>query len=166
MINRNILCYLTLAFWGSPLQAGLHGFYGAWQRCSQRLGMGRLGASREGPAQRGSGSAGDAATAFHGARIPLRGRTFLRKALLRPCMIEIVLILVEGISKIVGSLGSRSALKTDLGLSLCEDWLPALFANTAEYPRLRACIRKDGRRLCRVGEPVSIVSQPHSGISS
>jgi hypothetical protein len=34
--------------------------------------------------QRGSGSAGDAATAFHGARIPLRGRTFLRKALLRP----------------------------------------------------------------------------------
>ncbi|MEO6430930.1 MAG: hypothetical protein ABIO50_04140, partial [Nitrosospira sp.] len=33
------------------------------------------------------GSAGDAAIALHtqgGARIPLRGRTFLRKALLRP----------------------------------------------------------------------------------
>src|SRR6185437_12604866 len=37
-----------------------------------------------GPALRGSVSAGDAATAFHGAGISLRGRTFLRKALLRP----------------------------------------------------------------------------------
>jgi len=40
-----------------------------------------------GHAQQGSGSAGDAAIARHtqgGARIPLRGRTFLRKALLRP----------------------------------------------------------------------------------
>ena len=165
MINKNILCYLTLTFRVSPLRGRLHSFCGAWQRCNS-LEWGALEHGTRGPAQRGSGSAGDAATAFHGAGIPLRGRTFLRKALLLPCMIEIVLILVEGISKIVGSLGSRSALKTDLGLSLCEDWLPALFANTAEYPRLRACIRKDGRRLCRVGEPVSIVSQPHSGISS
>jgi hypothetical protein len=165
MINRNILCYLILPFRVNPLRGRLYSFCGAWQRCNS-LEWGALERRTRGPAQRGSGSAGDAATAFHGARIPLRGRTFLRKALLRPCMIEIVLILVEGISKIVGSLGSRTALKTDLGLSLCEDWLPALFANTAEYPRLRACIRKDGRRLCRVGEPVSIVSQPHSGISS
>lgn len=36
------------------------------------------------PAKRGSGSEGDAATAFHGDCIPLRGRTFLRKALLNP----------------------------------------------------------------------------------
>lgn len=36
------------------------------------------------PAKRGSGSERDAATAFHGDRIPLRGRTFLQKALLRP----------------------------------------------------------------------------------
>jgi len=165
MINKNIVCYLTFTFRVSPLRARLHSFCSAWQRCNS-LEWGASERRTRGPAKRGSGSAGDAATAFHGARIPLRGRTFLRKALLRPCMIEIVLILVEGISKIVGSLGSRSALKTDLGLSLCEDWLPALFANTAEYPRLRACIRKDGRRLCRVGEPVSIVSQPHSGISS
>ena len=50
----------------------------------QLLGMGRPEALPEGPAKRGSGSAGDAAIAFHGARIPLRGRTFLRKALLRP----------------------------------------------------------------------------------
>jgi len=126
----------------------------------------RPGASHEGSREAGIGQRRGCRDRVQGAGIPLRGRTFLRKALLLPCMIEIVLILVEGISKIVGSLGSRSALKTDLGLSLCEDWLPALFANTAEYPRLRACIRKDGRRLCRVGEPVSIVSQPHSGISS
>jgi hypothetical protein len=156
---------LTFIFWVSSLQDRLHDFCGAWLCCNS-LEWGAPERRTRDPAKRGSSSAGDAPTAFHGARIPLRGRTFLRKALLLPCMIEIVLILVEGISKIVGSLGSRTALKTDLGLSLCEDWLPALFANTAEYPRLRACIRKDGRRLCRVGEPVSIVSQPHSGISS
>src|SRR6185437_5574801 len=113
----------------------------------QLLGMGRLGALHEGPRAAGIGQRRGRRDRVSWRRHPLRGRTFLRKALLRPCMIEIVLILVEGISKIVGSLGSRSALKTDLGLSLCEDWLPALFANTAEYPRLRACICKDGRRL-------------------
>jgi hypothetical protein len=54
-----------------------------------------------------------------------------------PCMIEIVQILVEGISKIVGSLGkpTHPEDRPD-GLSLSVDWLPALFANTAEYPRL------------------------------
>ncbi|SCX37975.1 hypothetical protein [Nitrosospira sp. Nsp1] len=54
----------------------------------QLLGMERRPeASPEGPAKRGSGSAGDAAIALHtqgGASIPIRGRTFLRKALLRP----------------------------------------------------------------------------------
>jgi hypothetical protein len=52
-------------------------------------------------------------------------------------MIEIVQILVEGISKIVGSLGkpTHPEDRPD-GLSLSVDWLPALFANTAEYPRL------------------------------
>ena len=34
MINKNILCYLTLTFRVSPLQGGLHGFCGAWQRCN------------------------------------------------------------------------------------------------------------------------------------
>jgi hypothetical protein len=52
-------------------------------------------------------------------------------------MIEIVQILVEGISKIVGSLGRPSHPEDRLeSLSLTVDWLPALFANTAEYPRL------------------------------
>jgi|SRR3990172_12789321 len=44
-------------------------------------------------------------------------------------------------------------------LSLYVDRLPALFANTVEYPGLRARIHKDGRRICRVGEPVIML--PH-----
>ena len=83
MINKNILCYLTLTFWVSPLQGRLYSFCGAWQRCNS-LEWGVLERRTRDPAQRGSGSAGDAATAFRGTRIPLRGRTFLRKALLRP----------------------------------------------------------------------------------
>ena len=35
------------------------------------------------------------------------------------------------------------------------DWPPALFVHTVEYPRLRACIHKEGRRIFRVGKPVS-----------
>ncbi len=77
-----------------------------------------------------------------------------------PCMIKIILILVEVTSRIRVSLGKPSRPEDRHNrLSLCVDWLPALFANTAEYPRLRACIRKDGRRLCRVREPVLIVSE-------
>jgi hypothetical protein len=34
MINKNILCYLTLTFWVSPLQGRLYSFCGAWQRCN------------------------------------------------------------------------------------------------------------------------------------
>jgi len=52
---------------------------------ANRVSRGRASERRtRDPAQRGSGSAGDAATAFHGAGIPLRGHTFLRKALFRP----------------------------------------------------------------------------------
>ena len=54
----------------------------------QLLGMERRPeASPEGPREAGIGQRGDAAIAFHakgGVRIPLQGRTFLRKALLRP----------------------------------------------------------------------------------
>ena len=166
MINNNISYYLTLTCRVRPLRGELHSFCGTWLR-SNFLEWGAPERGTRGPAKRGSGSAGDAATAFRGARIPLRGHTFLRKALLRPCMIEIVLILVGGASKIAGSLGKPFRPEDrPHSLNLCADWLPALSANAAEYPRLRACIRKDGRRLCRVGEPVSIVSQPHSRISS
>ncbi len=80
--------------------------------------------------------------------------------LIRPCMIKIILILVEVTSRIRVSLGKPFRPEDrHHRLSLCVDWLPALFADTAEYPRLRACIRKDGRRLCRVREPVLIVAQ-------
>ena len=67
----------------SSLPGGLHDFCGTGLRCSS-LEWGAPERRTRGPAKRGSGSAGDATTAFHGARIPLRGRTFLRKALLRP----------------------------------------------------------------------------------
>jgi hypothetical protein len=58
-------------------------------------------------------------------------------------MIEIVQILIEGISKMIASLGkpSHPEDRSD-DLSLTVDWLPALFADTAEYPRLRACIAR------------------------
>jgi hypothetical protein len=55
MIDKNILCYLTLTFRVSPLRGRLYSFCGPWQRCSQRLGMGRLGASHEGPRAAGIG---------------------------------------------------------------------------------------------------------------
>ena len=83
MINKKILCYLTLTFRVSSLRGRLYSFRGAWQRCNS-LEWGALERRTRGPAKRGSGSAGDAASAFHGTRIPLRGRTFLRKALLYP----------------------------------------------------------------------------------
>src|SRR6185437_4748847 len=86
MINKNILCYLTLTFLVSPLRGRLHGFWGAWQRCNS-LEWGAPERGTRGPAQRGSGSAGDAATAFHGARIPLRGRTFLAEGTAPPCAV-------------------------------------------------------------------------------
>jgi hypothetical protein len=83
MINNNISYYLTLTFRVRPLRGELHSFCGTWLR-SNFLEWGAPERGTRGPAKRGSGSAGDAATAFRGARIPLRGHTFLRKALLRP----------------------------------------------------------------------------------
>lgn len=65
------------------LQGRLHDFCGTWLRCNF-LEWGAPKRRTRGPAERGSGSEGDAATAFLDARIPLRGHTFLRKALLRP----------------------------------------------------------------------------------
>jgi hypothetical protein len=74
---------MTFTFMVSSLQGGLHVFCGTWLRYNS-LEWGAPERRPRGPAKRGSGSAGDAATAFHGARIPLRGRTFPRKALLLP----------------------------------------------------------------------------------
>ena len=83
MINNNISYYLTLTFWVRPLRGELHSFCGTWLRCNS-LEWGASERRTRDPAKRGSGSAGDAATAFQGARIPLQGHTFLRKALLLP----------------------------------------------------------------------------------
>ena len=77
-----------------------------------------------------------------------------------PCMIKFDLIGVfwRRLSKIAGSLGKPSAPEDrKCFLSLFVDWLPALFAHAVEYPKLRACIHKEGRRFSRVGEPVRIL---------
>ncbi|SCX78206.1 hypothetical protein SAMN05216308_101176 [Nitrosospira sp. Nsp13] len=87
MINNNISCYLTLAFWVSPLRGELHRFCGTWLRCNFLEWNGAPKRRTRAPAKRGSGSVGDGRDRVPrawGARIPLRGRTFLWKALLRP----------------------------------------------------------------------------------
>ena len=83
MINNNISYYLILTFWVRPLRGELHSFCGPWLRCNF-LEWGAPERRTRSHAKRGSGSVGDAAGAFQGTRIPLRGHTFLRKALLRP----------------------------------------------------------------------------------
>ncbi|SHM12243.1 hypothetical protein SAMN05216428_11458 [Nitrosospira sp. Nsp11] len=85
MINNNISYYLTATSRVMALRGELHSFC-TWLRCNFLEWNGAPKRRPRGSAQRGSGSAGDAAIAFHtqgGTRIPLRGRTFLRKALLR-----------------------------------------------------------------------------------
>jgi hypothetical protein len=87
MINNNISYYLALTIQVRSLRGELHSFWGTWLRCNFLEWNGAPKRRPRGSAQRGSGSAGDAAIAFHtqgDTRIPLRGCTFLRKALLRP----------------------------------------------------------------------------------
>ncbi|SDA19209.1 hypothetical protein SAMN05216315_11165 [Nitrosospira sp. Nsp18] len=87
MINNNISHYLTLTSRVRALRGELHSFWGTWLRCNFLEWNDAPKRRPRGPAKRGLGSVGDAAIAFHtqgGVRIPLRGRTFLRKALLRP----------------------------------------------------------------------------------
>ena len=65
-----------------------------------------------------------------------------------PCMIKTVLMLVDNVSTITRSLGKPSHPEDrPHRLSLDVDRLPALYADTVEYLRLRACIHKVGRRL-------------------
>ena len=77
-------------------------------------------------------------------------------------MIPNIEALCRYVSTMSGSLGKPSHPEDSVRiarLSLRVDWLPALFAHTVEYPRPRACIHKEGRRMCRVGEPVIILLQ-------
>jgi hypothetical protein len=70
----------------NSLQGGLHGFYGTWQRCNS-LEWERPEALPEGPREAGIGQwrgCRSRACGYKGTRIPLRGRIFLRKTLLRP----------------------------------------------------------------------------------
>jgi hypothetical protein len=48
-------------------------------------------------------------------------------------------------------LGGRLRLRTGFYQSLFVRLAPALFTHTVEYLRLRACIHKEGRCMCRVG---------------
>ena len=82
MIRKAFLYHLAFTFLMSSLRGGLSSFCGTWLRCNS-LEWGASKRCTRGPAKQGSGSVGDAATTLW-RRIPLRGRTFLRKALLRP----------------------------------------------------------------------------------
>ena len=83
MTPNEFLPHLNFIFLVNSLQGGLHGFCGTWLCCNS-LEWGASERRTRDPAKRGSGSTEDVATAFKGFRIPLRGRTFLRKALLLP----------------------------------------------------------------------------------
>ena len=87
MIYRDFFRRPTFIFLVSSLRGELHVFCGTWLRCNS-LEWGALKRRPRDPAKRGSGSAGDgrdhALKVRSGACIPLRGRIFLWKALLRP----------------------------------------------------------------------------------
>jgi hypothetical protein len=85
-MHKHLLRLLDFTLMRIRYRAGLHVFCGTWLRCNS-LQWGAPERCPRGPAKRGSGSGGDAAAASMmrwGACIPLRGRTFLRKALLHP----------------------------------------------------------------------------------
>ncbi len=95
MINNNILCYLTLTL-GELATGQIAQFLWRMARCNS-LEWGASERRTRGPAKRGSGSAGDAATAFQAPASrcgvapscgrhcsALRGRTIPRRCAL-PC---------------------------------------------------------------------------------
>ena len=85
-------------------------------------------------------------------------------SLTHPCMIKFHELWLRWSCRIIGSPGKPSHPKDrQKCLSLYVDWLPALFAHArcvSEASSLHT--QGDGRRLCRVGEPVIIIPQLHS----
>ncbi|SCX53006.1 hypothetical protein SAMN05720354_11261 [Nitrosospira sp. Nsp1] len=78
---------MSLTFLVSSLQGGLNNFCGTAPRCNSLEWNGASKRRTRDPREAGIGQRRDAAIALHtqgGTSIPLRGRTFLRKALLRP----------------------------------------------------------------------------------
>ena len=76
--------------------------------------------------------------------------------LTQPCMIKFNERLSKKLSKsFMFHREGRPNLRTGFNQSLLVDWPPALFGHTVEYPRLRACIHKEGSRIFRVGKPVN-----------
>src|SRR3990167_6550080 len=70
-------------------------------------------------------------------------------------MIEFNEMLYRRLSKVLRFTGKAvRSLGLVLTRACAVDWPPALFAHTVEYPRPRACIHKEGRRIFRVGKPV------------
>ncbi len=68
MINNNVSYYLMLTFRVRTLRGELHSFCGTWLRCNFLEWSGAPKRRPRGPAQRGSGSAGDVAIALHTQR--------------------------------------------------------------------------------------------------
>ena len=85
MIHNDFLRHLTFIFMVSSLQGRLCDFCGTWLRCNS-LEWGAPERRPRGPASGDRAAAGMPGRAYGtwGARIPLRGRIFLRKTLLRP----------------------------------------------------------------------------------
>ena len=80
----------------------------------------------------------------------------LRYAQHQPCMIKFNERLSKRLSKrFTFHREGRPDPRTGINQSLLVDWPPALFGHTVEYPRLRACIHKEGSRIFRVGKPVN-----------
>src|SRR5574340_1395649 len=87
MIHKDSLRNITFALLVSSLQGGLHVFCGTWLRCNSLEWNGAPERRPRGPREAGIGQRRGcpaALMAHWGARIPLRGRIFLRKILLRP----------------------------------------------------------------------------------
>ncbi len=64
MIHKYFFHHLIFIFLVSSLQGGLHSFCGTWLRCNFLEWNGAPKRRPRGPAKRGSGSVGDAATSF------------------------------------------------------------------------------------------------------